>query len=473
MDKKFRLSTEEKALRINLDSNIYGCFGEIGAGQEVAANFFRAGGSSGTIAYSQSAYDMKISDSLYGEADRYVCEERLMTMLEKEFDILKEKLPERGESTKLFAFANTVEALNYHQTNQGHGWVGLMFQVHPNTEPNHCVIHVKMHDKRNTAQQEALGILGVNLMYACFYDHEQPEFILDSLFDRLARTRIEIDMFRLRGPDFRHVDNRLMSLKLVKKGMTDATMFDPKGDVLQPSTELYKKNVLLLRGRFRPVTNVHVDMLKMALARFNEEHDVEEGRTKVVIELTLKGLSENGDIIDRDFLDRVDMLRALGHTVLVSNYIKYYRVSYYLAQFTKGSKIGVVMGIYNLETLFDKKYYNTLNGGILEAFGLGFGHNAKIYVYPAKKVGGSVDEVYRCDELEIPAKMQGLYKHMCDNNRLDGIDTSNEDLLDIYSDNVLAMIKSGDERWKSMVPDIIAEEIIKHKLFGYKEGAKV
>lgn len=464
-----RLSTEEKALRINLDQSIYGSFNEIGAGQEVAANFFKAGGSSGTIASSRSAYDMKVSDTIYGSCKRYVCEERINTMLDVEFNYLQELLPERKSSTRFFAFCNTLEALNYHKTNQGQGWIGLRFQVSPESEPNDIVMHVKMHDSRNTWQQEAIGILGVNLVYAAYYQLDKDlDTFLQSLVDRLTRERLEIDMLRVTGPDFDHIDNRLVALRMVKMGMTEATMFDPDGVVLQPSAALYKKNVMLMRGRFRPPTKVNFDMLQTGLKQFVQEHDVEEENVQTLFELTLKDLKAEGDIDENDFLDRAQLLGALGQTVMISNYVKYYKVVEYLSQLTRKKKIGVILGVYSLETIFDKSYYNNLPGGILQAFGMGFGGNVKIYAYPAIKIGTGTNELLTCDNIGIPEKMQGLYKHMRDNNRLDGIDGANTDLLHIYSDKVISMIKNGEAGWEDMVPPIVLNAIKHHELFGYQ-----
>lgn len=464
-----RLSTEEKALRINLDQSIYGSFNEIGAGQEVAANFFKAGGSSGTIASSRSAYDMKVSDTIYGSCKRYVCEDRINTMLDVEFKYLQELLPERKANTRFFAFCNTLEALNYHKTNQGQGWIGLRFQVSPESEPNDIVMHVKMHDSRNTWQQEAIGILGVNLVYAAYYqlDKDLDTFLL-SLVDRLTRERLEIDMLRVTGPDFDHIDNRLVALRMVKMGMTEATMFDPDGVVLQPSAALYKKNVMLMRGRFRPPTKVNFDMLQTGLKQFVQEHDVDEENVQTLFELTLKDLKSEGDIDENDFLDRAQLLGALGQTVMISNYVKYYKVVEYLSQLTRKQKIGVILGVYSLETIFDKSYYNNLPGGILQAFGMGFGGNVKIYAYPAIKIGTGTNELLTCDNIGIPEKMQGLYKHMRDNNRLDGIEGANTDLLHIYSDKVISMIKNGEQGWEDMVPPIVLNAIKHHELFGYQ-----
>ena len=230
MELRKKLTTQEKALQINLNKAIYGSFAEIGAGQEVAANFFKVGGASGTIAKTISAYDMKFSDAIYGVFERYVCEDRLIKMLDREYTLLPERLPHRIESTRFFAFADTVEALNFERTNTGHGWIGLRFQLRPNSEPNDCVVHVKLHDNDPLQQQFAIGTVGVNLLHACMFLSD-PEEIMISLLDSLTTRRIEIDMFRIDGHDFKHVDNRLMALKMVKNGLTKAAMFGPDGTV--------------------------------------------------------------------------------------------------------------------------------------------------------------------------------------------------------------------------------------------------
>ena len=317
------LGTKQKALRINLDRRIYGSFAEIGAGQDVAANFFKAGGASGTIAKTISAYDMAFSDAIYGEepSGRYVCEPRLVKMLNREYKLLNVRLTESASEKMFFAFADTVAALNYQKTNDPHGWIGLRFQLRPDSEPNDVIIHVRMKDNDNILQQQALGVIGVNLVYGCFYYHEQPEILLQSLMDDLHTDRIEIDMIRFAGPDFADVDNRLMSLYLVKKGFTNAALFGPDGNVMNPSEAFYKKHILAVRGRFRPVTNVFVDMLKKGQMQFENEPDVDDDKVVVLSELTLRSLqSGDEEINEKDFLDRVDILCSLGQTVLISNF---------------------------------------------------------------------------------------------------------------------------------------------------------
>ena len=461
-------STKERALQINLDHNIYGSFAEIGGGQEVAAHFFKAGGASGTVAKTMSAYDMAFSDAIYGRGDRYVCEPRLIRMLEKEYHLLPERLPGRAQNTTFFAFANTVEALNYEKTNQPHGWVGCCFQLQPNSKPNQCVIHIKMHDNDNLAQQAALGTIGVNLIFACVFISDPEEF-LNSLIDGLSPGRIEIDMFRLDGPDFTHVDNRLMSLKLVKNGMTRATMFGPDGSVMQPSEVLYKKNVLVLRGRFRPVTVVNVDMLLAARRHFLQEPDVDKRNILVLCELTLTDLSADGQIDEKDFLQRVDIICSLGQNVIISNYPEYFRLVNYLSRYTRGYKIGIILGIYSLKRIFDEKYYTALNGGIMEAFGHLFGGNVKLYVYPSIKIDDT--DIITLDEMEIPDNMKYMLKYLKDNNKLEKIENANVSNLHIISDTVLRLIKNGEQGWEKLVPKKVALAIKENHLFDCQSPA--
>ncbi|MFK7787344.1 MAG: TonB-dependent receptor [Crocinitomicaceae bacterium] len=469
-----RLTTEEKALKVNLTKDIYGCFAEIGAGQEVAANFFKAGGSSGTIAYTHSAYDMKVSDSLYGEASRYVCEERLLTMLGTEYETLKNNLPGKFEESRFFAFCNTVESLNYHKTNQGQGWVGMRFQLKQGDEPNDVILHIKMHDRSHKAQQEALGILGVNLIHAIYFNEADLDVFLEDLVYRLPRERMEIDMLRLSGPQFEDIDNRIIALNLVKRGITDATMFDLSGNVLQPATALYKKNILLARGRFRPVTKVHIDMLERGKEQFLEEEGVAEDKLRVIVELTLKDLTADGKISDKDFVDRAELLGTLGYTVMISNYLKHYKMVDYLSSIARGYALGAIVGIYNLQTIFDESYYENLPGGILEAFGRGFGRRVKMYVYPANNV--ETGELHDLSTLEIQPNLSGLLQYMIDNEKLEPIQNYDERLLGILSDDVLSKIKAGASMWEEDVPEEVVKAIKHYELFGYtkkKDTVKV
>lgn len=472
MEEFRKLTTQEKALRINLSKAIYGSFAEIGAGQEVAANFFKVGGASGTVAKTISAYDMKFSDAIYGYCERYVCEDRLMRMLDHEYVLLPERLPHRLETTRFFAFADTVEILNFERTNQGHGWIGLRFQLKPQTEPNDCIIHVKLYDNDPLQQQYALGIVGVNMLYSCMFITD-PEEMLMSMMDGLTGRRMEIDMFQLSGPDFKHVDNRLMALKLVKNGLTKAAMFGPDGKVMQPSDELYKKNVLVLRGRFRPVTHVNVDMMLASRRHFRQEADVDRSKIVALTELTLNDLSADGKIDEKDFLHRVDIICSLGQNVLISNYFEYYRLVEYLSKITRGKKIGITMGIYALQKVFDEKTYENIRGGILECFASLFGSNVKLYIYPVLKKDSNELFVLKDFESELPDNLKNLFRYLMDNNKMEDINDANARNLHIISDNVLAMIRKGEPGWEKFVPHKVGEAIKDQGLFDYPVKEKL
>lgn len=460
------IGTKQKALRVNLDRRIYGSFAEIGAGQETAAMFFKAGGSSGTIAKTMSAYDMTFSDAIYGVEDsgRYVVETRLVKMLSKEYSLLEKRLAEkRGADTTFFSFANTVVALNYQKTNEAHGWIGCRFQQTPQGGHNDVIIHVRMLDNENVLQQQALGVIGTNLIYGCFYYAKAPETLVLSLMDDLGPERIQIDMIRFVGPDFEHVDNRLMSLHLVKNGFTDAALFGPDGQVLQPSEALYKKHILVMRGRLRPVTNIHVDMIDNGLKQFIGEPDVDTSRVVSLAELTLHNLKANEQGIDeKDFLDRVDILCQLGLTVMISNYLEYYRLVSYLARLTR-LKIGLVLGIPNLEYIFEESHYEFLPGGILESFATLFSRKVKLFVYPTLHDGA----IYSCAEFKLPPHLEPLFQYLVRNDKIEDIRDYNEQNLHISTDRVLEMIQLGEEGWEAMVPESVVKQIKESCLFGY------
>src|SRR5476649_2885843 len=374
----------EKAVRINLDQRFYGTFAEIGAGQEVARWFFRVGGASGTLAKTISAYDMAFSDAIYGKGERYVSKPRLHNMLDYEFKLLIERLGEkRGAQTSFFVFSDTVSARNYLGTNECHGWMGIKFQLQPEAAPSEIVIHVNMLDKENLQQQEALGTIGVNLAYGAFYLHSQPEKLIASLLDGLSTSRIEVDMIKFLGPYFSNVDNRLMALQLVEKGLSNAALIGLGGEVLQPSEVLHKKPILIERGSFRPVTYVNLDMLDGARERFLKDASSDEEGIAELMEITMSNLLTTGAIDHRDFLARADTINAVGKMVLISNFAEYYKLGAYLQRYTK-SRVGIVLGIPNLKELFDEKYYELLEGGILESFGRLFKNDLKLYIYPFK-----------------------------------------------------------------------------------------
>lgn len=318
--KRQALETEQKALEINLNDNIYGTFAEIGAGQEVARYFFQVGAAAGTIAKTMSAYDKVYSDKIYGPeaSGRYVCESRLYKMLDHEYDLMDSRLQNERHGTKFFVFADTVSAINYSRTIKGDGWLGLRFQLDPDGAPNDIVLHAKMLDKDNKLQQQAIGILGVNLIYACFHYHNDPETLLQSLIDNL-KDRMAIDMIRLTGPNFENVDNRWLSLMLIKHGLSDVAMFGPDGKNIHASEFLYKRNALVVRGSYRPATLVNQDMIKASWEQFRNESDVDPSKAVLLTEITLDNLCSTGDLDEKDFLDRADILNAMGQTVVISN----------------------------------------------------------------------------------------------------------------------------------------------------------
>jgi len=487
-EQKELLTTNRKALTINLDEPKYGTFAEIGAGQEVARVFFQAGGASGTIAKTISAYDMTFSDAIYGKAPRYVSHERLGLMLDHEYKLLNERLAaQRGERTTFFVFADTVSARNFKGTNEAHGWMGVRFQTEPGGQTSEVVLHVRMRDKENVLQQQALGIIGVNLMYGAFYYHADPRKLVESLIDNLSADRIEVDMLKLNGPAFQNVDNRLMSLMLVEFGLTNAVMFGPGGDVLQPSEVLYHKPILVERGSFRPVTHVNVDMLNCATAQFVQEPLVKGKQVVVLMEITMHNLLAAGELDAKDFLARVDLLGDIGFNVLISNYSEYYRLTSYFRRYTK-EMIGVTMGINNLIEIFNEKYYENLEGGILESFGRLFRNSVKLYIYPMRQDGFDVyttsaqpsqatpsrnpshafasSVLINAKNVQIADHLRNLYAHLLEAHYIDCIVGFDPSILHIFSRDVLRRIKEGDVTWEKMVPEAVVAAIKRRELFG-------
>jgi hypothetical protein len=458
------VDTLQKALQINLDPRWYGTIAEIGAGQEVARWFFRAGGAAGTVAKSMSAYDMAVSDAVYGKADRYVSQGRLQAMLDREFQLNVERLDEqRGDDTSFFAFADTVVARSYRGGNECHGWMGVKFQSHPRDEPSQIVLHVRMLDAEAPQQQEALGIVGLNLLHAAFFQFHEPERLVESLLDRLSTGRIEIDLLELTGIEFRSVDNRLMALKLVQLGLSGAAMFGPDRRVLQPSEVLRKKAILVERGSFRPPTVVNIDMLEAAQAKFEADPAVAERQVLTLTELTMANLRAGGDVVDRkDFLARADLLSACGLTVLISDFAAYHRLAAYLGWRTDG-RIGMVMGVPSLLDLFDETHHADLPGGILESFGRLFKNDLRLYVYPMLRDGGVVS----VDTVEVAEDLQPLYEYLHRRGSFVALDNYKPDYLPILSRDILRRIPTDDTSWEAMVPPEVAELITRRGFFGH------
>lgn len=465
------LSTHQKALKVNLDTVRYGTFAEIGAGQEVARWFFKVGGAAGTIAKSMSAYDMAVSDAIYGRCTRYVSRERLECMLEYEHRLNLERLEEsRGATTSFFTFADTVAARNYHGTNECHGWMGVRFQAYPRDKDNEIILHVRMLDDENSLQQEALGIVGVNLLYAAFFLHHTPELMLESLLDNLSTQRIEIDMIHFSGIEFRRVDNRMLSLKLVQLGLSGAAMFGPSGDVLQPSEALRKRPILVERGSFRPVTKVNVDMMDSASRQFAAEPEVTGKQVLEVMEITMRNLLAGGAFDPQDFLARADLLATTGKTVLISDYFEYHRLAAYLTRYTT-EPLAVTLGAGSLKDLFDEKQYAGLEGGILEGFGRLFTKDLRIYVYPLLEERTA--RLITTENIEIPEGLRSLYRHLMERGRIRQLENFDRSVLHIFSRDVLRRIKDRDDTWVDMVPQEIAEVIKERSFFGYRRIEKL
>ncbi|MDG1014333.1 MAG: TonB-dependent receptor [Flavobacteriaceae bacterium] len=462
-------SLKDKALRINLNENIYGTFAEIGAGQETVRQFFRAGGASGTIAKAMSAYDKSFSDAIYGYEDnqRYVSENRLKKMLSHEVMLIEDRLSRANYPNKMFfSYANTVATIDFAKRFKGHGWVGIRYQIDSEQkEYNEITLHIRFKETDARLQQETLGKLGTNLIYGAYYKYNEPKKLLRYLYDHIDKDQLEIDTINFSGPDYKNVDNRLMSLQLLKNGMTDAVMFAPDGNNVLPARVLYKKNILAFRGSFRPVTKVNMDMYEKSYEMFLNENKVEKENTQVVFEITLSNLrASGGEIDEQDFMDRARLLCSLGQTVLISNFQEYYKLVEYFNLYSK-NRMGLAMGVNNLIDIFDEKYYRHLSGGILEAFGKLFYKDLKVYIYPMLNQNNSMTTI---DDLKVHPRMKELYKFFKFNGKLVNIKNYDPEILNIFSRTVLNMINKNEHGWEEMLPMGVAEIIKDQKLFGYE-----
>jgi len=465
MNPEMEIATDKKALQINLDVSKYGTFAEIGAGQEVARRFFHVGGAASTIAKTMSAYDMTFSDAIYGPADRYVSRVRLQTMLDHEYGLLVERLDAKfGAEKTFFVFADTVAARSFKHHNESHGWLGVRFQPRPRTEPSQIIIHVRMLDEANVEQQEALGVVGVNLLYGAFY-HDEPEKLISSLQENLAPGRIEVDMIKFSGPAFQGADNRLMSLQLVSQGLTNAVMFKADGETVQPAEVFYKKAILVERGSFRPVTYATNDMLDGACRVFLAQSDCSQEDLVVLMEMTLENLLAGGQLNHADFLARVDILGTLGRTVLISRFGEYYRLAGYLFRYTN-KNIGLVMGVPSLIEIFEEKYYLNLEGGILEALGRMFKGGLKLYVYPM--IDEATAKIVSATQIKVAPNLRSLFRYLIDNQFVQEITDYHPEYLRIHPPDVLSRLQSGDTTWERMVPPEVVRMIKKREFFGYR-----
>lgn len=476
------LNTKQKALQINLNRSFYGTFAEIGAGQEVARFFFQAGSASGTIAKSMSAYDMVFSDEIYGAeaSGRFVCESRLQRMLDREYDLLLARLSQkRTEPTSFFVLANTVATGVRNGKGDGHGWVGVKFQPTPGAPANQVRVHLRLLESVVNNQQKTLGIAGVNLLFACLHYHRNPRKLVSSLMENIEAGDMEIDMVHFSGPVFEEIDNRLMSLQLVKNNMTDVVMVRPDGKVAQPADVLYKRHALILRGQFRPVTLAHKDMLERAVEAFCREESVDPSRVLLIAEMSTKRLGTDHSQGEEDFLARARIFAALGYSTMITNYQEFYRIAAFCQARTKKLN-GLILGASHLQKVFDERYYKNLSGGMLEALGILFNKQTKLYVYPALKdqsLGESASarvpddsRIMTCTQnLGLDPSIEQLFQYFWRNGWLQDLTSSDLSLLSIHAKEALNKLRAGDHSWEQMVPETVARLIKENGYFHFQD----
>ncbi|MFK7890435.1 MAG: hypothetical protein AB8B63_06435 [Granulosicoccus sp.] len=466
------LSTANKALRLNLDAKKYGTIAEIGAGQEVARQFFLAGAAAGTVAKTISAYDMQFSDAIYGTqaGGRYVSRERVRAMLDKEFELVVSRVgTNRAKASRYFSYAATVSAKSFNRDNECHAWCGVRLQMYPGAEPSDVIVHVRMLENTAELQQQTLGVLGVNLIYGAYYYYEEPRKIIESLTDNLGEQCLEIDSIEFYGPYFDDLDNRAENLHLISSSKAHAVMFSPDGKVVVPAEMLYKKNVLTIRGSFKPVTRLNIDMIEQGFATFLELDGVDRENTIVLTEISLRdGLGKDRLMDEQDLISRVELLNSLGYSVMVSDYARYFSLRAYFRQFTS-MQIGIVLGMINVSEIFDQSKYTGVEGGILEGFGKLFPDNTRLFVYPELDDLGSVKDF---TQIEVPDTMRYLFQHLLHNKFIFGIECSNPELLRIYSREVLAQLQGGRGEWENALHESTVAHIVEQGLFGYREFRK-
>lgn len=460
--------TLEKALKTNLDPRIYGTLAEIGAGQEVARNLFLAGAASGTIAKTMSAYDMQFSDAIYGaEPDgRYVCYSRVNKMLDCEYKLVLERLENhRPENTTFFSFADTVTTKSQKNQRDGHGWMGIKFQTDPLSEPNKIILHIRLHENSNVQQQQILGVLGINLIYAAYFLSQQPTQCIDTLLENIAEGSIEIDMIEFLGPVFKKTDNRLMALHLVKSGLTRSVFFTRHGKPIQGADLLYRKNILVLRGSYRPFTLVHENMIACAKQAFMQRNGFGEDEIVVLPELSMSHLLAFGTLDIDDFLGRVDTLNAMGMAVQISDFANFHSLKVHLAQFST-ERISLAIGIKNVSEIFSEQNYTELAGGMVEGLGKLFSNGSNLYVYPKQLKTGEIREL---DQMVFDDQVEHLFQYFFTTNRLIALKQYNPKLINIYTHDLRAAMSSGDPSWQEKIPAPVAEIILSKKLFGIRK----
>ena len=421
------LENRRKALNINLDNYIYGTFAEIGAGQEVARNFFTAGAASGTVAKTMSAYDMAFSNSIYGAEDsgRYVTKSRLEKMLKHEFNLLSERL--KGPKYKgrtFFAFADTVTTLNFNKTNDPHGWLGIRFQVTPKGEPNDIIFHVRLLDSDSSLQNNVLGILGVNLVYAAYYYHDDVQTMIESLVDNLSEGSVEIDLVSLKGPIFNDVNDRLANLYLIAKGFSGAAIFDPQGRAHQSKDILYKKDVMILRTKFGQKSTPNFDLFNRAVEQFKRSQNVKEKNLLVLIEVLMTNLLDGAKELSNEdlerFASRAEELCKTGNHVIVSDFTRNHKLAQYLSR-CKPNSVGISTNIANLKNIFNSKNYGTnYTDELLSYISDLFSRNVKLYAYPY--LDKKNNEIITSRNIPVSEEARPLFEFLVKNNYITDIE---------------------------------------------------
>jgi hypothetical protein len=459
------IAVEQKILRLNLDNSRYGTLAEIGAGQEVARWFFRVGGAAGTVAKTMSAYDMKVSDAIYGPSSRYVSRERLEAMLQHEFSLLHERLaPSRGDSTGFFAFANTAAGRSFSRPEDGLAWVGIRFQHQALAEPSEIILHVRLCDQESVLQQEALGTLGVNLIYGACYLYQDSQTLVAGLGDHLTPGCVELNLVDLSGPAFAGVDTRRLNLHLIERELSHAILFQEAGQPVEPSSVLYKKPIIVIRGTFRPILRVHLDMLTAAQNHFRERSGSAADEAVSLAEISTKSVLDSTPYSLDDRLARIDTLSAVGLPVLVTDMPEFYRVEAYLSRYSKRDLLFVV-GAELLALAFREEYYEKLEGGAFEGLGRLFKRWVQVAVYPARQ--RHANTLLTAENVEVPPRMRHLLQYLLESGQVEPLRKYQEEHLGEAAPDVLAGLQLGGRSWEAHVPEAVTALIKQRRLFGY------
>jgi hypothetical protein len=298
---------------------------------------------------------------------------------------------------------------------------------------------------------EALGKVGVNLIHAAFNHLDSLNDFVDSLADGLHKGSVEVDMLRFSGEGFRYVDNRLCALQLVQSGLTDAAMFNPKGEIVQAADAIYKRPILLLRGSFDPVLKLHLDMIRQSRAVFSDLMDDEQKvRSLEICEISMNNLLRDGGSVDHeDFIDRADALQALGKTVLISRSAEFHRIATYLSRYTT-EPIAIILSIGLLNELFKAKWSADLAGGVLESFGRLFKNRVQLFVYPWHNTKSM--ELVTAENFKAPENWQYFYRHLIQNDRIRTVGVGDPSLLANTGRKIMKKIESNDDSWRDWVP---------------------